>query len=317
MEVYYKYSEHLKQKHGVKTYKLPLNLPLTCPNRDGLLGEEGCYYCGEKAAGFESKPDDSIRQQLTELKDHIGQRYNAEKFIAYLQNFTTTYLPLPKLKEYLQKALQVEDIVEITLSTRPDCLNEKYLEGIKKAVHSRDESISLTVELGLQTVNYHTLKRANRGHTLAQFIDAVKIAQEFDFEVGAHLILNLPGDNREDVRENARILSALKLDTVKLHALYLREGTEFGAQYEAGKLEIISLEEYKDRVIEFLQLLDPEIAVQRLLGRAPREGSLFVNWGRDNRQIHQEIVAEMEKRKVQQGEKFDYLGGRCLQKFSS
>lgn len=315
MEPYYKYSDFLKEKHGEKTYKLPLNLPLTCPNRDGQLGDKGCYFCGEEAAGFESEPEESIRQQLLELKEYIGPRFNANKFIAYFQNFTNTYLPLPRLKMYIREALTVEDIVEVSLSTRPDCVDYEYLKAIKSLVNTVNSEVALSLELGLQSVNYHSLQRANRGHTLAHFIDAVLTARTCDFELGAHLILNLPGDDMEDVKENARILSALRVDNVKLHALYLREGTEFARQYQRGELEMISLEEYIERVITFLEYLDPRIAVQRLLGRAPREGSVFVNWGMDNRKIHNMIIAEMKERGSKQGDKFNYLQGHCLDKF--
>ncbi len=315
-EIYHKYSDFLKEKHGAKTYKLPINLPLTCPNRDGYLDDQGCYYCGEEAAGFENSPGEAIREQMLELKDHIAERYNAKKFIAYFQNFTTTYQPLTPLQKNIEKALTVEEVVEVALSTRPDCVNDKYLRGIKKTINSSNNDIDLTLELGLQSVNYHTLKQANRRHTLAHFIDAVKTAKRWGFEVGAHLILNLPGDNNVDVKENARILSALEIDTVKLHALYLREGTEFARRFQQGELEIISQKEYIDRVITFLELLDPRIAVQRLLGRAPEAGSVFVNWGEDNRQIHQQIIRKMKELDTCQGRKFDYLQGRCLQKFS-
>lgn len=315
-EVYHKYSDFLKEKHGAKTYKLSINLPLTCPNRDGLLDNRGCHYCGEEAAGFESEPSESIRDQMLDLKDHISDRYNAEKFIAYFQNFTTTYQPLSQLQDYVKKALTVEEVVEVVLSTRPDCVSDEYLQGVKQVVNSSNDKIDLSLELGLQSVNYHTLKKANRRHTLAHFIDAVKTAKNWGFEVGAHLILNLPGDNIVDVKENARILSALEIDTVKLHALYLREGTEFARLFQEGELEIISQEKYIDRVITFLEFLDPQIAVQRLLGRAPDEGSVFVNWGQDNYQIHQQIIRQMKKRNTCQGRKFNYLQGSCLQKFA-
>ncbi len=306
-DVYYKYSAFLKEKYGAKTYKLPINLPLTCPNRDGFLDDRGCFYCGEEAAGFESSPNESVIEQMLDLKDQIAERYNAEKFMAYFQNFTTTYQPLPQLQEYIEKALTVEGVVEVILSTRPDCVSDEYLQGIIETVNASKNSARLTLELGLQSVNYHTLKKANRRHSLAHFIDAVKRAKRWGLETGAHLILNLPGDNMTDAKENARILSALEIDTVKLHALYLREGTEFARRYRDGNLEIISLQDYIERVITFLEHLDPEIAVQRLLGRAPEKGSLFVNWGRDNRRIHQQIVREMEERDTHQGRKFDYL----------
>lgn len=122
----------------------------------------------------------------------------------------------------------------------------------------------------MQTVNYHTLDKLNRGHGLAEFIDAVLIAREYQVETGVHLILNLPGDDLLDVKENARILSVLGVDNVKLHALYIREDTELGRLYQEGSVDLIPLNEYIERVITFLEYLSPEIAVQRLLGRAPK-----------------------------------------------
>ncbi|MFW5788194.1 MAG: TIGR01212 family radical SAM protein [Halanaerobiales bacterium] len=317
MDKYYKYSTYLKNKYGEKIYKLPVNLPVTCPNRDGILGDEGCAFCGEKAAGFETLPASmTVKKQLFKNREYIGEKYNVNKFIVYFQNFTNTYLPLEKLLEYVEKALQVQDIVEITFSTRPDCINDQYLSAIKQLVIKKTPEINLGLELGLQTVNYHTLNASQRGHTLAEFIDAVFTARKYDYEIGVHLIPNLPGDERADVIEAAKILSALKVNTVKLHALYIREGTLYGDLYTKGNLEIISLEEYIERVIIFLEYLDPGIAVQRLLGRAPEKGSLFANWDHSWWKIQDMILKEMEQRKTKQGQKFNYLQGKALKKFS-
>ena len=312
MDKYYRYSNYLKEKYGVKTYKLPINLPMTCPNRDGNLGENGCAFCGEDGAAFEkSNHSDSVTEQLLEVKEYIGDKYNAEKFIAYFQNFTNTYLPLNQLINYVKEALKVDDIVEIALSTRPDCINKTYLNKLDQTVGNTN----LSLELGLQTVNYHTLKDINRKHTLAEFIDAVLSTKTNNIDVGVHLILNLPGDECLDIKECAKILSALKVDTVKLHALYIRENTEFGKRYQNNDLELISLNEYVKRVITFLVYLSPDIAVQRLLGRAPRDKTLFVNWGYGWGEIHQKIINQMDKRNTYQGKKFDYLQGKALRKF--
>lgn len=316
MQRYYRYSKFLQEKYGEKTYKLPVHLPVTCPNRDGNISEGGCAFCGEIAAGFENLPSTvSVREQLLQNRSYIGDRYNAEKYIAYFQNFSNTYLPLARLCEYLEPALEIDDIVEISLSTRPDCINRKYLEGIRKLLDKKRPEVNLTLELGLQTVNYHTLNYINRGHTLAEFIDAVLTGKNYGCEIGVHLIPNLPGDDLEDVRENARILSALGIDTVKLHALYIREGTVLGELYKDGKLPMISLEDYIDMVINFLEYLDPKIAVQRLLGRAPEEKTLFVNWDHSWWKIQEMILQEMEERDTHQGKKFTYLQGKALHKF--
>lgn len=317
MDVYYRYSSHLQKKYGVKTYKLPVNLPLTCPNRDGLLGEEGCHFCDEEGAAFQfSALDLTIEQQLLRIKDHIAERYNAEKYIAYFQNFTNTYLPLEDLKDNVRQALNVDDIVEVSFSTRPDCINHHYLQSLTNLIYKLDPQVNLSLELGLQTVNYHTLNICNRGHTLAEFIDAVLTAHRNRVKVGVHLILNLPGDNMLDVKENARILSALGVDNVKLHALYIREGTHFGKLYKQGKMNITSLEEYQKRVITFLEYLDEDIAVQRLLGRAAEEKTLFANWGKNWREIHNSIINRMKARNSYQGKKCDYLQGKALKKFT-
>lgn len=313
---YYRYSDYLKKKYGVKTYKLTVNLPLTCPNRDGTLSQGGCTYCGEDGSGQPGSPESTpVKAQLLDSKNYIAERYGAEKFIAYFQSFTNTYMPLERLKSHIRPALEVEDVVEVALATRPDCINDHYLGEIRALLDEENPEVNLTLEMGLQTANYHTLRRHNRGHTLAEFIDAVLACNSFGVETCAHLILNLPGDDKEDAVETAKIISALGIDTVKLHALYIHKKASLAEQYQRGELDLISEERYIDRVVAFLEHLDPGIAVQRLLGRAPREETLFVNWGRVWSQIHQAILDEMEERNTRQGSKFDYLGGKALRVF--
>lgn len=317
MERYYRYAEYLKKKYGEKVYKLPVNLQVSCPNRDGTLGKDGCYFCGEEAAGFENLPAAmSVREQLEKNKAYIGKRYGAKKFIAFFQNFSNTYLPLEQLLSYVTEALSVEDLVEIALSTRPDCISEEYITALLALLAEKKPSVGLSFEYGLQTVNYHTLHEVNRGHTLGEFINAVLLSKKYNLGVSAHLILNLPGDERVDAVENAKVLSALGVDTVKLHALYIREGTVFARKYQEGELQMIPLAEYVERVILFLEHLNPEIAIQRLLGRAPEAGALFVNWDRSWWKIHDLIVAEMERRNTFQGKRFTYLNGKALHRFA-
>ncbi len=316
MSLYYRYSKFLKNKYGEKTYKLPINLPVTCPNRDGIVGNGGCAFCGEEAAGFENlSAEYSVVEQLKKNKKYIGEKYNVDLFIAYFQNFTNTYMPLETLASYIRESLQVEGIAEISLSTRPDCISDNYLKEIKKQIDKIKPEVNLSLELGLQTVNYHTLEELNRGHTLAEFIDAILLAKKYSVEVGVHLILNLPGDNMLDVIENAKILSALGIDNVKLHALYIREDTELGKLYKEDLISMISLDEYIERVIVFLEHLSPDIAVQRLLGRAPEENTLFVNWDHSWWKIQDMILKEMKERNTYQGKEFNYLNGKALKKF--
>jgi radical SAM protein (TIGR01212 family) len=315
-EPYYKYSQFLKDKYGKKTYKLPVNLPTTCPNRDGSFAEAGCYFCGEEGADFEMLSDEmSVKNQLLENREYIGERYGVDQFIAYFQNYTNTYLPLAQLKQYTKEAAEIEGITAIYFSTRPDAINGSYISALKNTLLESASDIELAFEFGLQTVNYKTLKKVNRQHGLAEFIDAVLTAKRFEVEVGAHLILNLPGDDREDVVEGARILSALGVDHVKLHALFIRENSVFAEQYKAGELEICSLDEYIERVILFLENLDPDIAVQRLIGRAPGDESIFENWDTPWWEIHDRIIKRMNENNTYQGRLFNYLNGKALTKF--
>ncbi len=299
IEVYNVYSKYLKEKYGEKVYKLPISLPLTCPNRDGSVGTGGCIFCGEEGGSFENLPNTlSVKEQIGKNKAYISKRYNAKKFISYFQSFTNTYLPLEDFKENIEASI-VEDVVGISISTRPDCVGDEYLEYLSSVQNKYN--LDIIVELGLQTVNYHTLKKINRGHTLAEFIDAVLRCQKHNIRTCAHLILNLPWDDMDDVVENAKILNVLKIDEVKLHALYIVDGTVLGEMYKRGDIELISKEEYQERVIRFLEYLDENIVVQRIIGRAPEENSLFVNWNESWWKIRDEIVYEMKKRNIRQG----------------
>ncbi len=308
---YNQYSEHLVRKFGEKVYKLPVNLPGTCPNRDGSSGVGGCIFCDEKGSGFDCLPDTlSVKSQLEENKVFFRKRFNAQKYIAYFQAFTNTYMTLERFKANILEAAEVNDLVGISVSTRPDCVNDHYLDFLQEV--KEEKKLDINIELGLQTVNYHTLARVNRGHTLAEFIDAVLRIKKHGFEICTHLILNLPWDDREDVVENAKVLSALGIEYVKLHSLYVVQGTPLGDMYQSGEFEITSLEDYVARVVEFLEYLDPTVVIQRLVGNGPRADLLFSNWGISWWLVKQRIEDSLARHDTFQGKKFDYLNGSAL-----
>ena len=311
--LYNVYSDYLKKKYGTKVYKLPVGLPVTCPNRDGQCGAGGCTFCGEIGAGYENLPAEmTVAEQIKVNMAHIAPKYKAEKFIAYFQNFSNTYLEIDKLKSYLEEACQ-KDVVAIALATRPDCVNEEYLKMLQK--FKKEKNIDIIIELGLQTVNYHSLRKVNRGHSLAEFIDAVLRIKQYQLEVCVHLILNFPWDDLNDVIENAKILSSLKVDQVKLHALYIVKNTKMAEQYVNGELTLIDKDEYKERVISFLEYLAKDIVVQRLIGRAPESNTLFSNWKTGWWKIRDDITKTMQERGCYQGRLCDYLNGKAVQRF--
>ena len=309
--IYYSYSEYLKKKYGEKVYKLPVNLPVSCPNRkEGA----GCSFCAEEGTGFEAAGAMvPVREQLMASREKVEKRYHAKKFIAYFQNYTNTFLPLDTLRAYMQQAAEVESIVEVCLSTRPDCIRKDYLRAM--ADFREETGLEVSLELGLQTVNYHTLRKVNRGHGLAEFLDAVLAIAPYKFPVCVHMILNLPGDTMEDARESARILSALPVSMVKLHSLYIPKKSVLYQEYRNGRISICEKEEYLERMAEFIALLRPDIAVERLFARIPEKDSAFCNWGHSWWKLTDEWTALMKEKQYVQGVHCDYLNGAALNRW--
>lgn len=308
---YYAYSDYLKEKYGEKVYKLPVNIPVGCPNR--MDGAGGCSFCAECGTGFEAMDTSfSVIKQLEATKKHIESKYHAHKFIAYFQNYTNTFLPVPKFRQYIKEAGEVSDLAGIAVSTRPDCIRREYLNVLRET--SLDRQLDITVELGLQTANYRTLARIGRGHGLAEFIDAVLTVREYGFGICSHVILNLPGDDMADCVETARLLSALRVNTVKLHSLYIAKNTRLCTDYENGAVSICSKEEYIQRLIAFLENLAPDIAVERLFSRIPEKDAVFSNWGQSWWKLRDETVEKMRSSGSFQGKKFHYLNGAALDK---
>lgn len=306
-------SAFLKEKYGEKVYKLPVALPLTCPNRDGSVGVGGCVFCGEIGAGYEKLPASmTVREQLEKNIAHIAPKYKAYKYIPYYQNFSNTYLEPDRFRAYMEAGC-IDSTVGIAIATRPDCINDRYLEILQDI--KEKYGVDIYLEYGLQSVNYHTLEKINRGHGMAEFIDAVLRTKRYGFSVCAHMIVNLPWDTMTDTIEGARILTALGVDQVKLHALYIVKNTLMAKWYEEKQFSLISADEYIERVIAFLQHLDKDIVLQRLVGRAPEENTLFTNWSMGWWRIQEEIERRLEERDVRQGDLCNYLNGSAVRKF--
>lgn len=298
MQLYYKYSDFLKEKFSEKIYKLPISLDLTCPNRDGRLGYGGCIFCSEEGGSHENlDKTTSVRDQLEENKAYIGSRYGAKKFIAYLQSFTNTYMDLEDFKKIIGQIKKVDDIVGINIATRPDSISDDYIAYLKEL----NRGYLVTVELGLQSTNNQTLVKINRGHLVSDFVETSLRLKEAGLRVCAHLILNLPWDEDVDILEAARLMNLLSIDEIKLHSLYITENTALGQMYKDGLVEIGTDQDYKDRVKLFLSNLNEDIVIQRLIGRVPEEGSLFANWGRSWWAIRDEIEEEMKREGLYQG----------------
>ncbi|ABR31409.1 TIGR01212 family radical SAM protein [Thermosipho melanesiensis] len=289
-------SVELKKKYGEKVYRLPINAGFTCPNREN--GKPGCLFCDETGSGFTTITGLNIKSQIEELKKRYKSR-GVKKFIAYFQNYTNTYAPIDVLKKVYSEAID-KDIVQISISTRPDCISDEILDLLEELKNN----IDISIEMGLQTANYHTLVKMNRGHTLSEFINAALKIKNRGFELISHVILNFPDDNLLDVIETAKILSVLNVDGVKIHSLYIVENTILGKLYKESKLKIGSLENYIERVVRFLEFLSPKITIHRLVADPPKTGTIFGNWNKPKIQIINMIENTLKEKETYQGKKF-------------
>lgn len=302
------YSVWLKERYGEKVYKIPVNIPVTCPNRDGTKGTRGCVYCGAKGGGNETLSDQlSVRKQIERNIAYIGKRYHAKKFIAYFQSFSNTYCEFTDFQKWIREAIR-PDVVEISVSTRPDCITDEQLQFLAQV--KREQAIEVTIELGLQSVNEETLGILNRGHTLADYCQAIDRIKAAGLLTCTHMILDLPWDREEDVISGAKLLSRKKTDFVKCHSLYIEKNTVLEEWYEQNKVMLLTKDDYINRAIFFLEYLDPEIVIQRLIGRAPKEDSVITNWNTSWWKIKDELEAHMKHENKYQGRKFSGMNNK-------
>jgi radical SAM protein (TIGR01212 family) len=313
MTPYVTYSDSLKKKYGEKVYKIPVALPVTCPNRDGQLSDRGCIFCGSIGAGYEETAHVSITEQINKAISHIGPKYKAKKFIAYFLNFTSTYAPLDEFRKWVMEAASHPQIVALDVSTRPDCVHEAYLDILKEASETYD--VDITVELGLQSSNAHTLLHLNRCHTVAEFIDASLRIGRYGFGLCTHLIVDLPWDDRTDVIEAAKLVSVLPVTDVKLHSLFVVRGTELEREVDAGEVRLLPLDEYVHRVVLFLAYVRPDMVMQRIVGRASGSTIRQINGGEPWWVVRDMVEKEMEKKHIRQGSCCHYMDGSAVQHF--
>jgi hypothetical protein len=275
---------------------------LGCPNRGDSSG--GCIFCDPSGSGFAAEnPNMAIDRQIEKMIERTEKKYGSDLYFAiYLQSYTNTYAPPERLKILFDQVFIDDRIKILDISTRPDCVEEAKLDLIKTYADRAD----ILMEYGLQSVNRETLKDLNRGHTLADFVDAIERTKQRGLETLAHIIVDLPQDSLEDVIEAAQLLSALKVDGVKLHSLYVVEGTELDRRIKNGTYQLLDFESYLEREIAFLENLDPGIVVHRLCSEPPMTGASG-NWGMLKVQVIQAIENELARRKTCQGKRFNYF----------
>lgn len=299
--LYRDYNSYLRQRFGCRVQKVTLDAGLTCPNRDGTLGNRGCVYCNDKGSGTgAARQGVGIREQLEAGKKALGKKYKAEKFLAYFQSFSNTYAPLARLQEIYEEALSTPDVVGLCIGTRPDCIPDPVLDYIQRL----SQRALIWMEYGLQSAHESTLKWIRRGHGVAAFVDAVQRTRRRNLPVCAHVILGLPGEGLPEVLETARFLGRLDIQAVKIHALYVIKGTTLAKWHRDGAFRCLTREEYAKLVGEFLALLPPHIIIQRLTSDPHREELEAPLWALEKQQTLKAIRTYMTDRGLVQGRGF-------------
>lgn len=276
------YGEWLKQQLGCKIQKIALNAGFTCPNRDGKVGHGGCTYCNNQTfnPGY-CATQKSVTQQILEGKAFFARKYPDMKYLAYFQAYTNTYDTVEHCIALYEEALSVPDVVGLVIATRPDCMPPALLDYLTEL----NRRTFLIVEYGVESANDETLLRINRGHTWQTSVEAIHRTAERNIRVGAHLILGFPGDTREELLRQARLVAGLPLTTLKLHQLQIIKGTRMAAEYAAQPWPMPTVEEYIQLVSDYIRLLPPTILLERFVSSSPAHLLVAPKWGLKNHEF--------------------------------
>lgn len=302
MKRYRDYNSYLREIFGERVQKISLDAGLGCPNRDGTISRKGCIFCDQRGSGTGAFINHglSVEQQITRARKFIQKRYGAKKFIAYFQSFTNTYAPLSDLKRLYDQALTQDDIVGLSVATRPDCVDRDILELLGS--YQRDYLV--WIEYGLQSAHHRTLDRINRGHDVECFERSVFMANEHGLNICAHIILGLPGEDREMMLQTAHFLSGLPIHGVKIHLLYVVKGTRLDELYQKNEVRCLGQKEYVDLVVDFLELLPSNMVIQRLTGDPGQSELVAPSWAKDKSKNLKLIQETLERRNTWQGRRY-------------
>ena len=292
--LYNNLSSYFRKTHGKRLKKICIDAGFSCPNRDGKCGTGGCIYCGERGAGEHISARMGIKEQV-ELA--LKGADEGELFVAYFQNFTNTYAPVEVLKSRYDQALIDDRIVHLAIGTRPDCIDEE----IAALIASYKDRVGVWVELGLQTANDKTAKIINRGYDTKVFEHAVKILEKYEIPVCIHLIVGLPGESQEDIKSTCKYLSQFDIWGVKIHSIYVMEGTALADMYYRGEYDPPSLDEYAKLASYIISHLREDIIIHRITGDCPKELLVAPRWNENKNEIIEKIRNYMNEHHLKQG----------------
>ena len=290
---YYDLKSFFRNRFGCNVFKLPIDAGFTCPNRDGTVASGGCLYCDGRGSRLrQAGPLPSVTEQVQAGKAFYRDRRGAKKFIVYFQTFTNTYGPPEKLASLYEEALGEEDVVGLAVGTRPDCVPDPVMDLLAGFARERH----VWVEYGLQSIHDRTLRFLNRGHGADAFLDALQRTAGKNIFVCVHIIVGLPGETEADILETARRIAALPVQGIKIHLLLALRGTPLGTLYERGEISLMTMERYVDTVCNILEILPPEMTIQRLTADGYRDIYLAPQWGRNKMAVLNAVDGELKRR---------------------
>lgn len=297
---YHTWNYYLKNKYQQKVFKVPLNANFSCPNRDGTCGVGGCTFCGSLGSGeYAGNIHDDLAKQFSDVYEVMKRKWSTGLPMAYFQAYTNTYAPLEKLKEYFTPFIEREDILGIAIATRADCLEDDKIAYLQSLTKKKE----IWIELGLQSIHDKTAIETNRGHDYATFLNCIERLKNTDLKICVHIINSLPNEDEQMMLETAKQIGQLPIHAVKLHMLHVCEGTKMGEIYKKNPIPLYSLEQYIDIIIKQLEVLPPEIIIQRLTGDAVKELLIAPKWTLNKTNVLNSIDKEMVKRNTWQGKK--------------
>lgn len=275
-------NKYLKNRFGCKVYKLALNAQVTCPNRDGKIDDRGCIFCSKGGSG-EFAPDKniSITEQIQIAKQKVAAKIKDGKYIAYFQSYTNTYAPIEYLEKIFTEAALNEDIVALSIATRPDCLGEEVISLLDKI----NKIKPVWVELGLQTIHSKSIEYIRRGYDMKCFEEGINKLNKINVEAIIHVILGLPGESREEILESVKYIANLKIQGVKFQMLHVLKDTDLEKDYIEGKFELMDLEEYVSLLKVCVELLPEQIVIHRLTGDGPKNILIAPKWSGDKKRV--------------------------------
>ena len=300
-QYYYSFSRYLREKFACRVHKISLNAGFNCPNLDGTLSTKGCIFCNNKAFARFAETKISLTEQIAGSMEYARKRMGAKKFIAYFQSFSSTYGEFEFLKTQYELIRKFDDIVGISISTRPDCIDEQKLDLIESFACDYE----VYVEYGLQTVHDRILKGINRNHTFADFKKAVELTAKKNINIGVHLILGLLGETKEDMLKTAKVISTMGLWGVKFHCLHVVKDTGLKDMYDKAKIKLLSEDEYIDILIDFLELIPKEFVILRLVSDADRNLLTAPLWINNKQRVIIRIAERFKERNTYQGRLYE------------